>query len=220
MNTLLRGLITSIALLGIVFCCSGCVSVKPKDYTAYRQHFPKSILVLPPINNSTNVDGTYSYYTTVTVPLAEQGYYVFPAVLTEQMFKENGLPSPVDMHAAPLDKLREVFGADAVLYITLKQYGTKYVVISSNTTVSADARLVDIDTSTEIWSGSITLTQGSGDGGGGIVGALVSAVITQVVNTKSDAAYNVSIMANDQLFRTNQGLLLGHRHPKHGETVK
>jgi hypothetical protein len=193
--------------------------VPTKDYTAYRKHFPKSILVLPPVNESTNVVGPYSYYSTTAVPIAEQGFYVFPAVLADRMFKENGLPTPSDMQAAPLAKLREVFGADAVMYITLKQYGTKYVIISSNTTVSAEARLVDTLTGVQIWAGAVTLTQGSGDGGGGLVGALVSALVTQVINTKMDAGYGVSAAVNDQMFRLNQGLLKGHRHREFGKTA-
>ena len=218
MKSLADKLSLASVLLGALLL-TGCVTVTPKDFTAYRQHFPKSILVLPPINESTNVEGPYSYYSTTSIPIAEQGYYVFPAVLVDQIFKENGLPTPPDMHAAPLAKLREVFGADAVMYITLKQYGTKYVVISSNTTVTAHARLVDTATGTQIWDGAVTLTQGSGDGGGGLIGALVSAIITQVINTKTDAGYGVSMMANDQMFRVNQGLLFGHRHSEYGKTV-
>ena len=37
-------------------------------------------------------------------------------------------------------------GADVRCYITLKRYGSKYEVISSVTIVSADAKLVDVQT--------------------------------------------------------------------------
>ena len=118
----------------------GCQT--PKDYTEFRKHPPRSILVLPPLNNSTEVLGGYSFYTTVTRPIAEMGYYVFPVVVVDQFLKENGLPLPDDMHHAPLDKLREVFGADAVLYIKIEKYGSKYQIVSANTIVEASARAV------------------------------------------------------------------------------
>src|SRR5215813_13108465 len=109
---------------------SGCAT-KPYDYTNYRAYPPRSILVLPPLNESTDVAGTYSYLSTVTYPVAEMGYYVFPVAVVDHFFKENGMPTAGEMHQAPLNKIREIIGADAVLYITLKQYGTKYEVITS-----------------------------------------------------------------------------------------
>ena len=79
-----------------------------------------------------------------TAPLAESGYYVFPVTLVDESFKQNGLTMPADIHAVPINKLREIFGADAALYINVKQYGTSYAVISSETRVTAEARLVDL----------------------------------------------------------------------------
>jgi len=200
-----------LALASVVL--GGCATAPPKDYTAFQQRMPLSILILPPLNETTEVGGDYSYYSTTFVPVAERGFYVFPAVLVDHMFKENGLPSAPDMHAVPLDKMREIFGADAVLYITLLQYGTKYVLISSQTTVAAEAKLVDTATGALLWEGSVALSQGSGDSGGGIIGALITAVVTQIINTQTDAGYNVSQIANNQLFIINQGLLAGPRHP-------
>jgi hypothetical protein len=195
----------------------GCATVPPKNYTAFKQHMPRSILILPPLNETTEVGGDYSYYSSTFVPVAERGFYVFPAVLVDDMFKENGLPSAPDMHAVPLDKLRAIFGADAVLYITLLQYGTKFIIISSQTTVAAKARLVDTATGTLLWQGTVAVTQGSGDSGGGLIGALITAVVTQIINTKTDEGYTVSKIANAQLFIVKQGLLAGPRHPDFGK---
>ena len=39
----------------------------------------------------------------------------------------------------PPAKLHEIFGADAGLYITVKEYGTSYMLISSETVVTASA---------------------------------------------------------------------------------
>src|SRR5262249_17607729 len=77
---------------------TGCATPTPYDYTNYREHPPRSILVLPPLNESTAVGATYSYLSTVTRPLAEMGYYVFPVAVVDQFLKENGLPSAGEMH--------------------------------------------------------------------------------------------------------------------------
>jgi hypothetical protein len=48
--------------------------------------------------------------------------------LVDQTFKENGWRNPDEMHQAPPDKLWEIFGADATLYITVTQYGSSYLI--------------------------------------------------------------------------------------------
>ena len=126
-----------LAFLGFVLV--GCVHIPPYDYTNYRQHQPRSVLVLPPLNESTAVEGTYGYLSTVTYPLTELGYYVYPVAVVDQFLKENGMPTAGEMHQIPLNKINEIIGADAVLYLTVQQYGSKYQVINSATNVSAIA---------------------------------------------------------------------------------
>lgn len=194
---------------------SGCATVAPKDYTEFRKSNPRSILVLPPLNESTDVLAPYSVLTTVSQPLAELGYYVFPVAMVDQYLKANGLTVPGEMHQAPLAKLREVFGADAVLYLTVEKYGSKYQVISSTTTVSLRGRLVDARSGTLLWEGSAQFeNDGSGGGGGGIAGILVAAVVNQIMSKAFDQAHTTAIVASSLLVSSpQQGLLRGPRHP-------
>ena len=64
--------------LGLILL-EGCRA--PHDYSAYLDHMPRSILVLPPLNNSLEPVAPYIYLSTVTRPLAERGYYVFPVAV-------------------------------------------------------------------------------------------------------------------------------------------
>jgi len=179
----------------LILLLAGCASSPPYDYTNYRAHPPRSILVLPPLNESTAVQGTYSYLATVTQPLAEMGYYVFPVAVVDHFFKENGMPTAGEMHQAPLNKIREIFGADAVLYITLKEYGSKYQVVNSATRVVAHGRLVDAATETLLWEGTVAAEEDSG-GSGNILGDLIAAAVEQVINQAGDHAYDVARKAN------------------------
>jgi hypothetical protein len=201
-------------LIGLL-ALSGCATSKPYDYTNFLAHPPRSIVVLPPLNQSTDIKGTYSYLSTVSRPLAEMGYYVFPVAEVDQLMKENGMPTAGEMHQVPIDKIGEIIGADSVLYVTLKKYGSKYEVITSVTMVSADAKLVDVKTGLTIWEGTVNVRQGSGDSGGGIIGALITAAVTQAVNAATDPAHDVCSMANFQLLTTkDHGLLHGPYFPK------
>jgi hypothetical protein len=191
---------------------TGCAT-KPYDYTNYRAHSPRSILVLPPLNESTDIGATYGYLSTVTKPIAEKGYYVFPVAVIDQMMKENGLPTAGEMHQVPLKKIHEIIGADAVLYVTLKQYGSKYQVVSSTTVVAAESKLVDVKTGTLIWEGKVNFQQGTSSGN--IIVDLIATPIEQAVNQSTDQAHNLSGQANVQMFTLkDQGLLSGPYAPQ------
>jgi len=211
----MKTLFLNIGILAGMLALTGCVTNKPYDYTNFRAHPPRSILVLPPINQSTDVRGTYSYLSTVTRPLAEMGYYVFPVTEVDALMKENGLPTAGEMRGVSLDKIGEIIGADSVLYVTLKKYGSKYEIITSVTTVAADAKLVDVKTGLTLWEGSTIVQQSSGDSGGSIIGALITAAVTQIVNSATDPAHDASSMANFQLFTPkDHGLLYGPYFPE------
>lgn len=200
------------SVVALATLLTGCVT-RPYDYTNFHAHPPRSILVLPPLNQSTDVRGTYGYLSTVTMPLAEMGYYVFPVAVVDQFMKENGLPTAGEMHEVPLNKIREIVGADAVLYVTLKQYGSKYEVITSATIVTAEAKLVDTQTGLTLWEGKASAEQSSSSGN--IIADLIVAAVDQAINSSTDQAHEVSRLANAQLFTIkDHGLLYGPYHPK------
>ena len=181
----------------IIVMTSGCATVAPYDYTAFERSRPRSIVVIPPLNNSIEVNAPYVYLSTITRPLAEKGYYVFPVYMIDYFLKENGLPTPEEMNGIPLDKIGEHIGADAVLYITIEEWGQKYQVIQSVTKVRAALRLFDVKTGALLWDSTAVAEQSSGDGGGGLAGMLVSAIITQVLSsTISDPTPGLARQAN------------------------
>jgi len=197
--------------LAVLLICAGCAS--PYDYTTFRAHPPRSIVVFPPLNLSTDVRGTYGYLSTVTRPLAEMGYYVFPVAEIDEFMKENGLPTAGEMQQAPLDKISSIIGADAALYITLTQYGSKYEVLTSVTVVAANAKLVDVKTGLTLWQGTVVVQENSSSDN--IIADLVVAAVDQIINSSTDQAHDLSSQANAQLFMTkNQGLLFGPYYPK------
>jgi hypothetical protein len=87
-----------IAFLSIFIVGCNKHEVKPYDYTAFKKSKPRSIVVIPPKNNSIEVNASYIYLSTLTKPLAEKGYYVLPVAVIDQFLKENGLPTPAEMN--------------------------------------------------------------------------------------------------------------------------
>ena len=198
----------------------GCATKAPSyDYTAFKAAKPRSIVVLPPLNNSPEVNAGNSVYAQVSYPLAEAGYYVLPVAVVGETFKQNGLSNAADIHGVDVRKLNEIFGADAGLYITIDKYGSTYTVIDSVAVVSVTAKLVDLKTGTLLWEGkaSASNNEGGNNGGGGLIGALVAAAVKQILNSTTDAAHPVAGVANARLLSAGMtnGLLYGPRSVKY-----
>ncbi len=205
-----------VSLAAAVACMlAGCAS-EPFDYTLFRAHMPRSILVLPPLDASMEVGAGSAYLSTVTEPLAERGYYVFPVAVVEAILRENGLPTAGEMHGVSLAKIDEIFGADAVLYAKVTRWGTAYRVLDSATEVAVEASLVHVRTGTEIWRGSGYAVRSSSEGSSDLGGMLVAALVHQVASAAGDRSRDLAGDCNAVLFRNERdGLLLGPLHPEY-----
>lgn len=175
-------------LLSLSFIMTGCatVSTPSYNYEALLAAKPRSIVVIPPRNNSIEVNAPYVFLSTISKPLGEKGYYVFPVAVIDTFMKENGLPTPEEMNLVPLDKIRQHIGADAVLYTDIVDWGQKYNLLSSDTVVSVSMRLVDTRTGTQLWDASASARQSSDSGDNNLLSQLVNAAATQIINSISD----------------------------------
>ena len=212
----------AVAILAIFFTGCSVKEPEPYDYSAFLQKKPRSILVLMPTNDSTDVAGSAAVLANSLAPLSEAGYYVFPVALVNDTFKQNGITEPSEIAAVSLNKLDKIFHADSVLYINIKEYGTSYAVISSSTKVVLEAKLIDIKSGAKLWEGTATAIEDSSSGQSSLLGMLVSAVISQVANTISDKSYDLAAMADAYLFSSNchNCILYGPYSPHYGKDAQ
>jgi hypothetical protein len=217
----LRTLAQWFSVLAVFLVMSGCVSVKPYDYTEFRKSRPASILVLPPVNQSPDVKASVSVLSQATLPLAESGYYVVPVGVMFETFRQNGLTTPDDIHATDAAKLRSIFGADAALYIVVTSYGSSYKIISSETVVAANAKLVDLRSGSLLWEGtaSASSAENKNNNQAGLVGLLVQAVVEQIVNSTTNQSHVQAGIMDQRLLgaRPPNGFLYGPRSPHYSE---
>lgn len=206
-----------IALVGTLFTLfmlTGCANKVDYDYTAFKESKPASILVLLPTNQSNEINASFGVLSQITFPLAEAGYYVFPVNLVNEVFKQNGLTVANDIQSVSLTKLQQTFNPDAILYLNVKDYGTTYQVIQSDTRVTLEAKLVDARTAKLLWSGSATASSLDSQGtNSNIFAALISAVINQISDTISDKSVAIAGMTSIKLFtpypHKDDGILSG-----------
>jgi hypothetical protein len=126
-----------ILLLSMTATIMGCATTGVRqDYARLRHTGPKSVLVVPAINRSIEVNAPDYFLSTIVRPVAERGYYVFPVNIVKRLLEDDGPSDANVVHEADPRKLAEIFGADAMLYVTIERWDAKYLVLSTHVTVA------------------------------------------------------------------------------------
>ena len=197
---ILRPLIAGAFLLSVGACAT---SPKP-DYSKFFEHHPRSVLIVPAINKTTAVEAPTVFNTTVTRPFAERGYYVYPVFLTRDILNDLGLSDEGLIAQAQPQRFREIFGADAVLFVTVNTWTTTYVVLASSVTVEANYKLVDTDTGEVIWERTERVAEASR--GGSLLEMVISAALTALTVDYRPLARRTNVLVVD---KPGQGLPAG-----------
>ena len=113
----MKKLFPIVILAAIVSSCGMMNQVtRESQYAAMYNDMPVTILVMPPINNTSNVEAKDLLYTSISRPLAEAGYYVISPLLAMDVLKAESAYDAEMFIDKPLTMFREYFGADAVVF--------------------------------------------------------------------------------------------------------
>ena len=183
-------LVTSCGLLNTV--------TKESQYAKMYEEKPITLLVMPPINNSTNVEAKDLLYTSISRPLVEAGYYVISPLLSMDILKAESAYDAELFFDAPLTVFNDYFGADAVVFSVIDGWAKKglgieadirYVIKSAYTNEVLFERSCDLYLDLSINSGS-----------GGLLGALVD-LAASAINTAVTDHIIAARKANYFIFR-------------------
>ena len=98
---------------------------RESQYSKMYEEKPVTLLVMPPINNSTNVEAKDLLYTSISRPLIEAGYYVVSPLLAMDILKAESAYDAELFFDAPLTMFNNFFGADAVVFSVIDQWTKK-----------------------------------------------------------------------------------------------
>lgn len=200
------------ALVALTMMLAGCGGhhLPTKDYTAFRQASPRSVLVVPVINHSNEAQASDLFLTTLAVPLAERGYYVFPTSMSNRLIQSDGLSDPGAVHTAPTQNLASLFGADTVLYVEILDWKVKYVVTASHTNVKFLYTLKDGHTGKLLWQDEQSFTHSSSVKTGNFLTTMVANAIKSAIDNARSDYTPVAIDANAAaLLPEGQGIPYG-----------
>ena len=180
----------------------GCVTQPTKkDMSAFHAAAPRSILFVPAINKSLDVDAPNYVLAALPIPIAEKGYYVFPVHTTKYVLEQEGFYEGERIHGQPAPALAKLFGADAVLFVSINRWDAQYAFLSTTVTVDFDYRLVSKD-GAEIWNESKRLQYQpqNNNSGGSPLALLVTAAINAAVARAIPNYMPLTQQANQQVF--------------------
>lgn len=145
----------ALTLVWVIVALSGCTTIEPltkqEKYPLMYQQNPKAILVVPAVNRTTAADAPELYSTTIAKPLSEAGYYVMPIPLVAMLLQLEGVTDGAQLQNAQADKFKTLFGADAVLFVTITHWNTDYYIAGGAVSVGADFKLISTSTNQALW---------------------------------------------------------------------
>lgn len=203
----------TIVLAFVVLLVTGCTSpyvTKQEAYPKMYDNKPVSVLVVPAINRSTAADAPDLYSTTIAQPLAEAGYYVMPLPITNMVLQQEGVIDGAQLRGISATKFRQLFDADAVLFVTINQWDTNYYVTGGNVTVGAEFELVSTDTTEVLWNYNNVIVHNTSGNSGNIIADMIATAISTALTDYVPVAriVNATVMTT---------IPVGKYHSKHGQ---
>lgn len=172
-------------LLLAASCCllASCASntmLRGEKYALFYEEQPKSVLIMPPVNNTNFAEAKEYFYTTLALPLAEKGYYVFSPYLSMDLFQIEGAYESENFIEGNLKPFNKVFGCDAVMFTVIKDWSKKAA--SGKIKVNIDYIMRSATTGEVIYSneGQMTLDTSVKSGNGSLIGMVADMAATAI----------------------------------------
>ncbi|MBQ7538106.1 MAG: DUF799 family lipoprotein [Treponema sp.] len=178
-----------IILLSVLFVSCGTTTrgLKSEVFAEmYGEKPPVSILVMPPINTTSNVDAKDYFYYTLNQTLADSGYYVYPSLLAmETLQSESAYDSELFVDG-DISKFGSTFGADLVLFTTITRWEKS--VVGSKVIVEIDYNFRSTSTGNTVYHRATTFTCNTAaqSSGGGLFALALQAALSVAQTALTD----------------------------------
>lgn len=206
-------------IVALAIFVSGCATAPdPKDFSAFRSAQPRSLVVVPVIDHSEEAEAGDFFLTTLSTPLAERGYYVFPTNMVKGLMEREGLSDAQLVHSADTTVLAGLFGADAVIYVEILTWKPTYSVVATGVEVGFLYTIKDGKTGALLWQEQRSVYVSQSGNSGNIIADLIANAVVAAANEATADYTSVAVQANAIALQTpGQGIPYGPYSPQHGK---
>ncbi|MDA9827164.1 DUF799 domain-containing protein [Flavobacteriaceae bacterium] len=191
-------IICLLLIINLTSCSSSKTLTKFSQFPDLYKESPKTILFIPPINNTTAADAKDLLRTTIAPVLSEKGYYVLPIEPIFDFFKLNGAYSIAETSdELPLDKFYELFEADAALMLTINGWDKKFYVVGGHVRVDLLYELISTKTGKTLWKvrKNLKVDTSSSNQNAGILTNILATAINTAATKYVDIAKQAHVLA-------------------------
>lgn len=179
-------LYSTFILFFLINCAPTSTIRKSEAYSGFYNERPISVLIMPPINRSTNVEAKEVFHSTLNRPIANSGYYVIPPFLSMEILKKESAYDAELFLNSSLNKFKEVFGADIVVFTIIHQWEKSK--LAAKVYVEVEYLIKSTKTNELIFSrkGNVTYDATINSGNNGLVGALIDFAASALVTALTE----------------------------------
>ena len=139
-------------LWGLIILLAGCAGGAPRSRVpAYKGTPPRSIAVLPVMNETVNLKAPEAFRSLVQQKITMKGYETPAIPYLDKRLQQKGIHEAGQVHSLTPQALGELLGVDALLYTTVTEFSTTYLVAYASITVAARFELKDAKTGEKLW---------------------------------------------------------------------
>lgn len=190
-----------IILAGIFFASCASDNMKQDVYSSFYEEDPVSVLIMPVINDSLEVDMKNALYTTLAKPLCEAGYYVFPPHLAMEILQRESAGDAELFIDKDVSLFWDYFGADMVLFTRINQCAK--VALLGKIIVDIDYELRSTKTNAVLYSKNVSIVKDTNihedhEGDNDVLFSVISNLIATSINT-AITSYEDMVIENSNL---------------------
>lgn len=214
---------TILLCFSVILLLSGCAvkkqipqPTKAEIYKSLYEEKPVTVLIMPPINRTENVEAKDMFHSTLSMPICNAGYYVIPPFLSMEILKQESAYDAELFLDASLSKFGEIFGADLALFTIIHQWKKTAVAGRINVEIEYILKSTKTDSIGFQRKGNITLTPSLGAIPTSPIGLIVVAaalVENTITNAATDNAF-VGLLCNNLML---SDLPAGRYSPQNGK---
>src|SRR4030042_6458747 len=125
-------------LWGMIMLMAGCAgrahySLVPE----YKAKPPRSIAVLPALNETVNLKAPEEFRSLVQAKISQKGYEAPAISFIDKRLQEKGIHEAGQVNSLTPQELGKLLGVDAVLYTTVSEFSTAYLVDRKSTRLNS-----------------------------------------------------------------------------------
>ncbi len=202
----------AIPVLLLVLFAMGCAkqATLGTTYPKMYQEPPVSILILPPLNNSTAADAKEYFSCSLAEAVGRMGYYIMPVESMFNILRDEGLYETEHITPAVLANMRKHFGADAVLYTSIEEWHKSWFLVSGSLTITAKFALISTAAADTLWDFTTQTKVKLGSSSDNLLVAAVESAVKTALEDYFPNALQSNINTMDK------ALPSGKYHPKFG----